>query len=511
MPAGLSQSLAAETGIGQYGTSLFDPVAQMTNWASSLATGGQAGGNIPSFESSATQAGPGILFGGKGTEWASSFDPTTGLITFTNPHKAGQTFVSTLEQAKNEGADIPQGVLDNWTQSRDEFLSGRGSVRGGAATGSTAPQVQATATPPPAGLSIPDFQAWIGQNVGKTVFIGGKQVTISDSTAKQVIDAAQTGSLQFQGPGQASLGPQLQAAWDQIQKIPGLEAVTSAFESDQESKANQLFGEGETLFGQGQTLFGQGEQMLSDATTGSGLFPSQQALVNQAVQSEQNKIAAQLGAEGLTSSTAKEELQGQAALSGAATAGQLIQENIAAAQKQIGLAQTQESAAQNQINLSQTASKLALGAQELTLGEQTAMASAAAGLQKQLWDEAMSGYGVLGGMIKEVASTYGIDVQGYADILAADTQLQGIQASVQESQNQQSNSSMGMLGQGLGMLFGQGGGGGGGGLGGLFSSIGGVFGGGAAAAGGIGAGIGSAAAGTDVAGLAAGLVGLAGF
>jgi hypothetical protein len=423
IPPGLLQSLSSESGLGSFGTSLFNPLASMTNWASNIATGGASTPIAPSQETM-IQTGPSITIGTGGPpghdQWSTSFDPQTGQITFTNSQTGG-TFQQWYGSPQAQQY-IPAAQLDAW----GKLYQNRGATSAG------------------------------GTNAG--------------------------------------MGPQLDAAWNQILSIPGLEAQTQAFTNTETTQGN-------TLFGQGETLYGKGVTMLDQATTGEGLFPSQKAFVDQAVAAEQANAQQTLEAEGLGTSTASAVLKGEAQQQGAATAGQLVQGNIAAADQTIA-------AGQNQINLAQTAQKLALAGQELSLGETQTMAQLALGFQGQMWQEAIQGFGTIGQIMSAVGNIYGIDVSGYSAIMNAGVSVQQITAQQQEAQAQLAAQAASSQGQGLGGLFSSllgGGGGGGGGLGGLFGSIGGLFGAGAA---GTGAAVGgSAIAGTvaDLAPLVAGL------
>jgi hypothetical protein len=277
VPAGVAQNASNAQGLSQYATSLFDPIAGLTNWASSIATGGQ-GPLIQPFANTATIAGPQVQFdsGGKGGSnlWSSSFDPQTGLITYANTRDPAQTFQTALNANINPNqygsfGDLPLATIQQWTQD------------------------------------------WTAAQEAKTT--GGG------------VGNAQGGTPNY--------GPFLNEAWDIIKnqepgvvnQIPALEAATAAFTQNEQTQGN-------TLFSQGQTLYDM-------ATTGTGLTPSQQAFVDQATRSEQTSIASMLGAEGLAESTAAPVLEGEAAQQGAATAGQLQQGNIALAQQQLNLAQ----------------------------------------------------------------------------------------------------------------------------------------------------------------------------
>lgn len=243
-----------------------------------------------------------------------------------------------------------------------------------------------------------------------------------------------------------SLGPSLQSAWNQIQSIGGLEGQA------------QQFTDTATL--QGQQLYGQGQDMLRKALTGTGLYDSQQAWVNQGVQSEESQISSTLAAQGLGQSTSNAVLRGEAQQQGAATAGQLIQGNI--------------SAAQQQINLGQAAQKLALAGQTLQLGEAQAMAQLSLSFQAQTWQEGMQAFQTLGQMMSTTGAMYGIDVTGYSNMLQANISQAQLNLEAEMGNQQAAIGGMQSLGSGLGAIFGQGG-------------LSGLLGGGAGAAGGAGA------------------------
>ena len=101
---------------------------------------------------------------------------------------------------------------------------------------------------------------------------------------------------------QSQLGPFLGEAWSAIQS-------QEALPGKMQSVADQTLAEGQS--------------MMQMATTGSGLFPSQQAYVTQAQQTGETQAASELAKLGLSNSTMAGQLQEQADLSAAATAGQL--------------------------------------------------------------------------------------------------------------------------------------------------------------------------------------------
>lgn len=279
-----------------------------------------------------------------------------------------------------------------------------------------------------------------------------------------------------------------------------------------------LMGTGQGILGTGQGMTAQGREMLNQATSGTGLFPSQQALINQAVSSQQTAVGQQLASEGLGSSTLLGSLQGQAAMSGAAAAGQLIQGNIQAAeaQEQVGIQQQQVGGqviglGEAQVGLSQQEQGLGLQAQQLSMSAEQALfdqfgtiSQLSSGMQAMMYEEAMSGYGAMNNMYNSTLGAFGYDLKSVEDQQAvvsqnAQNQLeeQKIQAQAASNESQGFSSMLGSLGS---LLGGQGGLGGSGGLFGSGGLLGGLLGagGGAAAAAGAGstlAGTGAAAAG----------------
>jgi hypothetical protein len=199
----------------------------------------------------------------------------------------------------------------------------------------------------------------------------------------------------------------------------------------------------------------KGDQMMTKATTGSGLFKSQQAEVNQAVQTQQSQVAQQLASEGLGNSTLKASLQGQAKMSGAAAAGQLIQGNI---------------------QLAEGEQQLGTAAQQALFNQFSSIASMSASLQSQVWNQAMQGFGEMGQMMQQTVNAFGYGLQTQQDIEQVATQNANLQASTNSTNagiaSQQASSSSSMF-AGLGQLLG---GSGGGGSGGLLGGLGGILG-----------------------------------
>lgn len=428
VPVGLVQGAAAETGLGQYGTSLLNPLAAMTGWASSLASNQNV--VVPTPQEFAVQAGPSTLNkGSTGKSWETQFDPTTGLITFTNPGNPRQSFQSDLKGAAQR-FDFPPQVLQQWQAAADAYKQYQAQTSG-------APQPSTAQAGPQLDLAWQDIQAQ-------------------------------------------------QAA---TQQMPGIEAQTQAFinqvtpeagkysdlGSAQEATAQQLYGVGYNELSQADQQIVDANALVSMTTTGQGLFPAQAAMIEQARQSQETQLASTLGGAGLGRSTQLGQLTGAADLASAATAGQLQQGNIqaaeqvlagalgqqAGAQKTIGLAQTQEQVAQQSFALSQAAEKLTLAGQTLLDTEQAQLTqelqnitSQSVQYQQVLWNEAMQGYGMMGTIIDGAGKNYGYSINAYQSVLQAATQIAGAQA--QQAANAASADAQGTssLLSGVGQLFG---------------------------------------------------------
>ena len=556
------QGAAAETGLGQYSTALLNPLASMTNWASGLATGGAAG-QIPPTQAFMTQAGPAVLFHGTGKPWASQFDPTTGLITFTNPGNPRQTWQATPGQAVSQGADLPKSIVNQWnnaSQQYQAYQAGGGAQGAAAGAGGQNQFVDASSDPIPSSVSIPNFQTWYNRNWGKTVYVNGKLRTIwnGDLDPNQALAALQGEQMSWQSPA----GPLLSQAYGDIQqqqaatgqmadlmkqaqdfvtrataesaKFGGMGDVAQAQTQQLEDKAQQLYGVGYQELSDADKQIVQANALVTMTTTGEGLFPAQQAMIEQARQSERTQLGSTLGGAGLGTSTQLDQLQGAADLAAAATAGQLQQGNIQAAeqvlsgalgqqtgaQRTLGLSQTEQQLAQQQAQtaqnyylLQQGADKLSLAGQELLAGEQNQLVQQLALITKQtvdfqqtMWTEAIQGYGLMGQIIDRSASSYGISLDAYKSILQAEmqqNQLAAQQQAAQQSADQQATS--GLFGS-LGSLLGQGGSL----LGGLGAGIGGAGAGAFGTVGGLGTAAASAGAAGSLGSLGTGIIGALG-
>lgn len=434
VPAGLYQGAQQTTGLGNYATSLFNPLASMTNWAAGIASN-QSAGQIPQFQNVATQAGPQVYFGDPSSGaagsnlWNTSYDPQTGLITYTNAHDPAQTFTGTPTGAT--------GSLDPATKQKwsDIYAQNQWTQAGG--TG--APGVGAPVNNP-GPVTIPGYGTLTADQVGQ--YLSGtpdekQQVAsalgLSPNQINQAISSAQQS---------ASLGPFLGQTWADIQQEQAATGQIAGIQGETASLAQSLAQQGTQLAAEGQTE-------LTQATTGTGLFPSQQAYVTQATQAGESDIASKLAAMGLTQSTQAASLKNQVDQAGAATAGQLVQGNISAAQQTIALGN-----ATNQ---------LALGAQTLQLGEQSALVTELATIsqqssqfQAQMWTEALQGYGVLGQLISTAGQQYGYSIGAYESILGSEVQQANIEAQQQQAAAQaDAQSSSGLFGA-LGKMLGGG-------------------------------------------------------
>jgi hypothetical protein len=255
----------------------------------------------------------------------------------------------------------------------------------------------------------------------------------------------------------SQLGPFLS---QEQQAIQGMQASTITGSNQLAAGTSQLASDQ----GWANWLMGKGTNMLNQATTGSGLFPSQQAQITQAEQSQQSAVQQQLANEGLGSSTVNAQLQGQVKMSGAAAAGQLIQGNISAANQTIGLGQTMTGLAQEQ-------QKINLATQQALYSQFSGIASLSQSQQAQLWSEAQQGYGTLGQMMNSTLNAFGYTVKTQEDVLNANIASAQIQAGIASSQAQAAQQGASSMFGALGSLLGQGGSGGG--LGGLLGSLGG--------------------------------------
>lgn len=414
-----------------------------------------------------------------------------------------------------QGIGQNQSIFNNLGTYGSEVMSGLGSLGNWAANIATGGNAQANGTMPANGILA---------NSGSTVyapFTSGSTGTGGGGWGLSGLNAPQMGPFLTQAvqdllQAQHSTQP-LQAL---LKTLPG--QAQSEF-----GQANEFFGTGQSLIGQGQditragtSVFDQGDTLLNMATRGTGLFPSQQAYINQAVSTQQNEIAQQLANAGLSNSTQKAQLLGQVALSGAAAGGQLIQANIQAAnqtmqtgisEQQTGIQQqgvgvTEQGLGTTEQQIAQDTQKIDLAAQEALFTQFSTISQLSSGLQAQMWTQAMQGYGMLGQFMQNTMGAFGQSLKASEDaqnVMLADAgfQLQAdqINAGAQQAAASGFSSMLGSLG---GLLGGSGGSGGGllGGLGGLLGGAGAGIGGAGAGAFGTVGGLGTAAASAGAAG-----------
>lgn len=474
VPSGIGQNSVSLSQLGAYGAGYLPALTSMANWASDIATGGNT-----------TQANPFNEIGAGSAPLANQ----------------------TLGYTSNLGAALSQESQTFGGSGGSGVVGSGGSTTSSGGTAAQGGQFPATPQ------VIPGTNNGLMGFMGQSFTSGGKSYTpvydqntqqligtVDQSTGKydpgsimpglapqmyqgsggNVMPAQQNPANQGGGSSGSILGPFLQNAWDAIQA--------------EGAGANQLGGEGTQLFNQGQGMIpmanstiAQGNQMVNQATTGTGLYPSQQAMVDQAVTSSQAAIQQQMASEGLTSSTQNAQLQGQAAQAGAATAGALIQGNISAGQSEVGLGN-------QQLNLAENWSQLGVATQQAAISAISNMATQSAGLQAQAWSQAMQGYGMIGQFLQTAMTGFGESNQGLAQELSASTSQAQINAGVAQQQAASSSQGMSSMLGSLGSLLGQGssligGLGGLAGAGGAALSAGGVA---AGAAGGLGAVAGAA-------------------
>ena len=314
---------------------------------------------------------------------------------------------------------------------------------------------------------------------------------IPDATRQQWLQAYQQNQAGTKGgsaPGaqkdvSSSYGPQLGLAWQNI--LQEQQDVGQMNPIEQQTAA--LTGRATTESG---TLMDEGQKMLSDATGGSGLFPSQQAMIDQAKETSETDLASQMGAMGLGKSTQAAQLKGQADMTAAAAGGSLVQGNISAAQQQISLGQASE-------KIAQAGQTLEAGEQQAVQQELSTIAQQSEQFQQNMWSEAMQGYGVLGGMISQAGNNYGQSLSGYANMISAENQSAANATALSQSSMSAAGSGASTLLSGLGSILGGSGGGGGGIPGAAGSAIGSIFGG--AGAGAVGGAASAAVGGTAAA------------
>jgi hypothetical protein len=222
------------------------------------------------------------------------------------------------------------------------------------------------------------------------------------------------------------------------------------------NQGQNVFNQGTNVFGQGQNILGMGNQMVNQARN-KGLFPSQQAMIDQAVASQQAALQQQLGTEGLGSSTVAQQLKGQVQMSGAAAAGQLIQGNIQLGEAEQGIGLQGEQLGFQGEQLGFQGEQLGTQVNQALYSEFAGIASQNAALQAQTWQEAMQGMGAYGTMLNATLQPFGYAMKTQEDVLQANETEAGLQLQAQTGAAQASQAGFSSMMGGLGSLLGQGG------------------------------------------------------
>jgi len=231
-----------------------------------------------------------------------------------------------------------------------------------------------------------------------------------------------------------------------------------------------------TLAGLQSVFFGRADpsQIPGGVLPSSGLYPQQQALIDQQTKATQAATTQQPANLGWGPSTQGTLLSGEIGQAGAAAAGQLIQGNLQIAQAAQGIAQ-------NWAKLGMGEQTLSMSEQEQQFSQTQQLAAQLATAQSQFFSEGMQGYGLFGQMLNQVLSSYGLETSALSDVTNASLQQAEIAAQIETaSMSQQSSASSSAFGA-LGSLFtplGIGGAAGGGGsiAGAAIGAIGGILG-----------------------------------
>lgn len=489
VPQQVNANSFAQSNLGSYGASLLPSLLSLSNWAQNLATGGNVAG-----------ANPLANFGGPNPQKGPlGFDTTLGAALQDNPQQfgafggGGGTGVVGGTGASGgsfTGVSTPGGMSsDSIFTPAGTGAPGSSGTPSGAGSGITFnPATDAREN----AQGLQTFTDASGQSLAWNPaanngagawgnFVNGQwtPTTTAQQGSFAGVTAAQRNAAVAQQQSDSLLGPFLSQAWNDI----GQQQQATGMLPGLMNQTGQLTA---AATGDYTNMMKKGGSMLDQATTGSGLFPSQQAFVDQATKSQQAAIQQQFASEGLTSSTQNVQMKGEAAQQGAATAGELIQGNI--------------SAAQNQQQIAQASQKIALGGQELSLGEQAALTQELASISQQssalqggVWNETMQGYQMVNSLMETAAGAFNYSNAGFAQYTQASAQNAANAIGLQQAAAQSSQQGMSSLMGGLGQILGGSGGSGGGllgGLGSLFGGIGGTVG----AAGGVAAGIGGLAA-----------------
>jgi hypothetical protein len=156
-------------------------------------------------------------------------------------------------------------------------------------------------------------------------------------------------------------------------------------------------------------------------------------------------------------------------MSGAAAAGQLVQQNISLAEgeQQLGLSGQQTGA-----GIQEAGTQLANQVGQALFNEYASIATQSGALQAQMWQQAMQGEGAIGNLMNSTLNAFGYSMKTQEDVLQANESSAQLQAGIQSQAAQMQAQGSSSLMSGLGSLLGQGGGSSGGLLGGLGSLLG---------------------------------------
>lgn len=454
--------------LANYINTLLNPAVSESNWAESLATGGN------------------VSFPGQ-TEGGSPF--TSNVVGFNQP--AAQTYPSMGEVSGSATPSTYTGMGAGVGGLPGSEISPTTSTGGGASTsGSGASASGVTASYIPSSVSIPQWQQWYSENVGKTIGVGGSTETIGTGAGQldpaTLLSDFQAGTVDW-NPAQTS----------QNLQGPLLSGATNALATESSVAGSIPPGVDPTSIGNLESqFFGNANPANIPGGTlpSSGLYPDQQALINAQTQSAQAATAQSEANMGLTGSTQGAELSGEIGQQGAAEAGQLIQGNLE-------IAQNAQTVAQGWAKLGMGEQAIGMGEQEQQFTQFAQISQQYAGLQSQMWGEAIQGQGVLSGFVNQLLGAYGLNTTQSNDVLQAEESQAQDQTQLEAASMQEQAQGTSSLFSGLGSIFS---GSGSSGLGSLFGSVGSALG----IGGGISAGGAAAAAGAGTAG-AAGASGIA--
>jgi hypothetical protein len=484
VPSGVSSNSFQDQTLGAYASSLLTPTLSLANWASSIATGGFGG--QADYQNSKLLGSSGLANLQNQNTYANPF----GLGGSGGTGAVGGGSAAATPGTPGTAANAGTGTFGGYYASQNFGVGGNDPAKA------------------PPGVYYANSEGNRVNAYGVPIDLNGNPVDMAHEvpiagTAGTAATPGTPASTAGSGGGAAGsqLGPFLQAAWNAIQAEGAPAAQLGNEGTNIYNEGQGLLTASQNMMNQGQSILGQGQGMVNTATTGTGLYASQQAMVDQATKSQQAAIQQQMASEGLTSSTQNAQLKGQAAQQGAATAGQLIQQNIAAGQAQMGIGQNQIQLGEGLGQLAQGFTQLGVASQQAAISVLGQIASQSAQLQTNMWTEAMQGYGLVGQFLNSSLSAFGESTAALGQYTHASEVQQQLQFQAQASQASASSSGMSSMLGGLGQLLG--GGQGGGGLGGLIGGLGG-------AAGGIAAGGAATAAGASAIGAIGGAAGAAG-